>query len=231
MKIATVTVTGADDSVEPKRLYEIWKEYPFVEWGILFSAKHAGSARFPSRAWLTDLHILLRTGLPASAHLCGEYMRSMIYESAIEEHRFSDFQRFQFNFHGILQHPVWPRFIANVSRLMRPVIIQMDGVNDSIYALLRKAYPFTYPLFDRSGGAGIVPEQWPAPIDYCGYAGGLGPDNLEAELARIEQVVGDREIWIDMETKVRSDNGKVFDLDKVVRCLEMAEKFGSRGPV
>jgi hypothetical protein len=222
-------VTGADDSVEPKRLYEIWKQYPLVEWGILFSAKYEDSARFPSRAWLIDLGILLQRGMAASAHLCGEYMRPMLCEWVMKAMPFSDdFQRVQLNFHGILQHPIWPRLLANVNKLMKPIIVQMDGVNDRIYTFLRAAYPFTYPLFDRSGGAGIVPEQWPAPIGYCGYAGGLGPDNLEAELVRLEQVVGDREIWIDMETHVRSDNNKVFDLDKVARCLDIVRKFTDR---
>ena len=41
MKLTKVTLTGADDFTDPKRLIEISREYPFVEWGILFSLKHS----------------------------------------------------------------------------------------------------------------------------------------------------------------------------------------------
>src|SRR5262245_10120922 len=50
---------------------------------------------------------------------------------------------------------------------------------------------------------GVVPAHWPAPIEgvYCGYAGGLGPDTLQEPLEKIATKVGDRTIWIDMETR------------------------------
>ena len=54
-----------------------------------------------------------------------------------------------------------------------------------------------------------------------GYAGGLGPDNIESELQRIAAAAGDAPFWIDMETRVRSDNDEQFDLNKVRRCLEI----------
>ena len=54
------------------------------------------------------------------------------------------------------------------------------------------------------------------------YAGGLGPDNLEEELKRIEEVAGDRTIWIDMETKVRSDGDRIFESDLRARPLDRA---------
>lgn len=55
-------------------------------------------------------------------------------------------------------------------------------------------------LFDTSSGFGILPEKWPEllPELYCGYAGGLGPDNLQEQLEKIESVIGDNEIWVDM---------------------------------
>ena len=34
---ATVTITGADDSIQPSQLLDLQKEFPFVEWGILLS--------------------------------------------------------------------------------------------------------------------------------------------------------------------------------------------------
>ena len=69
--------------------------------------------------------------------------------------------------------------------------------------------------------------EWPSPhIDIqSGYAGGLGPDNLLAELRRIEKLTDFRPIWVDMETKIRSSDDRQFDLDKVRACLDIARPF------
>ncbi|MDF2421383.1 MAG: hypothetical protein OPY06_00025, partial [Nitrosopumilus sp.] len=74
--------------------------------------------------------------------------------------------------------------------------------------------------------AGILPDQWSAPFEgaYTGYAGGLGPDNLENELHKIAEVCGENPIWIDAETKLRSDNDRIFDLQKG-EFLKIAEPW------
>ena len=86
-------------------------------------------------------------------------------------------------------------------------------------------------LFDASGGHEITPERWPAlPDDVpCGFAGGLGPDSLKEQLERLASVAGSQVIWIDMESKIRSEADE-FDLDKVSRCLEIAQRFVSLQP-
>jgi hypothetical protein len=85
---------------------------------------------------------------------------------------------------------------------------------------------FYVPLFDLSGGRGTLPAEWIKPLDgvYCGYAGGLGPHNLEEQLEKLAEVVGDREIWVDMETHIR-DTEEVFSLAKVETCLEIIQKW------
>jgi len=60
---------------------------------------------------------------------------------------------------------------------------------------------------------------------YHGYAGGLGPENLAEQLPLIGQAAGDCRIWVDMESRVRSDNDRQFDLAKVRKCLEIAKPF------
>lgn len=41
-------------------------------------------------------------------------------------------------------------------------------------------------LYDSSGGRGILPNSYRLPVgDFCGYSGGLGPDNLEEQLPKI----------------------------------------------
>ena len=41
----------------------------------------------------------------------------------------------------------------------------------------------------------------------------------------IATAAGDCQIWIDMETRVRSAGDRIFDLDKVYRCLKVANGF------
>ena len=58
----------------------------------------------------------------------------------------------------------------------------------------------------------------------CGYAGGLGPDNLKAELEYLDYFLPENTvIWIDMETNVRT-NAKL-DLDKVKKCIDIVEPY------
>ena len=54
MKLRTVTITGADDSVEPKEIAELTKGFPFVEWGILLENGIYSGRRFPSRDWIAE---------------------------------------------------------------------------------------------------------------------------------------------------------------------------------
>jgi hypothetical protein len=75
-------------------------------------------------------------------------------------------------------------------------------------------------LMDASGGRERAPESWPRPITgvACGYAGGIGPETIVADLDRIAQAVGDGIIWIDMEGRVRDAQDR-FDLNRVETVL------------
>lgn len=55
MILDKVSITGADDSVNPKDLVELSEEFPFVEWAILLSKSRMRSNRYPSLNWMYDL--------------------------------------------------------------------------------------------------------------------------------------------------------------------------------
>lgn len=80
MKIHTITFSGADETVDPKQLAEISKEFPFVEWGILLSRK-APKPRYPDHAWRSELARL--PGLKLSGHFCGAYTRNFLKKGEI----------------------------------------------------------------------------------------------------------------------------------------------------
>lgn len=241
MILDRVTITGADDSILPVDLLPLSKDFPFVEWGILLSKKKAGDPRFPSYKWMTELARLTLGWGKFSGHLCGRWVRDLVLDGV---HSFLDeqpgieqmFQRFQLNFHGEPHEEAREKFFHLIGvDDRRQYIFQLDGVNNQLYREAHHTRPVIdiVPLFDKSGGIGLTPEEWPEaePGMYNGYAGGLGPDNLEVEIQRIAKVAGNEHVWIDMETKVRSGDDKQFDLDKVRRCLEIAAPFVKGGPV
>lgn len=221
MKINRVTLTGADDSVRPEQLIAITNTYPFVEWGVLFSPKRQGSPRYPSEKWVQEFANL---NLPCAAHLCGIAVGAFISGWPSDDYR--GFGRIQLNFNlhvkGYLL-PKLPDVVAREKQIGRPIIFQMNFANQELSG---KKFVHSI-LFDSSGGRGCSPTAWPQhdPLRYCGYSGGLGPDTLDAQLEEISKVVGDGVIWIDMESRIRSDDDRQFDLDKATRCLQIASRW------
>ncbi len=236
MRINKVTITGADDSVTPQELIEISKRFPFVEWGILVSRNSQGNNRFPSLDWMNNFAELVRSEYPEtqlSCHLCGTYVKEVLMGSQ----RFSDelgkiwqlFNRVQINTHG-QRHQFEVSAVSDLKKWSKEIIFQFDGNNQNKhildFAVINGVNCST--LYDMSHGAGVLPKEWlmPLPNVRCGYAGGLSPDNIKEQLALIESKVGDYELWIDMETQVRSNNDQLFDLTKVVSVLESCEQSG-----
>lgn len=240
MKLDRVTITGADDSIDPGILLDLSARFPFVEWGILLSKSSAGGYRFPSLGWMERLKAMsIMTGgtlgpeLKLSGHLCGSWVRALCRgERAFEADRptiANMFQRVQINFHALAHTVDAAVFVKALSGWgVGEYIFQFDDVNNAVMEVAALNGVRAVPLFDVSGGAGIEPETWPAPIrDYSGYAGGLHPDRLQAQVARIKQAAGDARIWIDVETHVRSDNDAKFDVDRVVKFLSVATPYVS----
>lgn len=236
MKLDRVTVTGADDSIDPRELIKLSIRYPFVEWGILLSRSQEGKARFPSVNWMVDLeHIAEDWDAKFSGHLCGQWVRALLRGSnrfVTERPYLSQmFQRVQLNFHAEPHDVTEGELIARLREWNREeYILQFDNVNNLLLGALWHGGLRATPLFDLSGGAGVEPLEWPAPIgEYCGYAGGLHPDKLAAQLERIALAAGRSRIWIDVETHVRSNEDKQFDLGKVEQFLAIAEPWVTRG--
>ncbi len=249
MNLDRVTVTGADDSIgRPENLLDLTREFPFVEWGILVHAKGAGEPRFPSDNWISDLQRLVKGGhkMPLSLHVCGRWVRDLLIGNmTIPESLLFGFDRVQLNFHAENTSVDPPRFYEAMHQLRRgrQFIFQIDGNKGNAHLeslMLEDATEGNLdlvPLFDISGGAGVLPSAWPVPdsagdeVDYryYGYAGGLGPENLAEQIPLIGKAAGETRIWIDMETRVRSEDDEQFDLAKVRQCLEIAKPFVRQG--
>lgn len=241
MKLDRVTITGADDRTPISALVELTEAFPFVEWGILVSKSSEGGPRFPTREWIekfvVEMDVLDRArGRNAwlSMHICGFWVRRMLQGIDTEElyqfRSFPRFQRYQLNFHAEVHRMDWPAFEKLADRYFfnRQLIFQMDGTNEALFVRATQHNLNVAPLFDRSGGDGVTPQNWPAPFMpnvYQGYAGGLGPINLPTELPRIAEAAGDARVWIDMERNVRSEDDRDLDLQKVRAVLEYCAPY------
>ena len=230
MKCETVTITGADDSTDMATLVAWSKRIPFVEWGILVSATQEGSARFPSRPWIKEFsEAAHHNGLKVSAHLCGRWVRQLLlgeldWRAVPMGVRVA--HRIQIYTLAVL-HAVSPGLFSNLSELgKKQFIFQSDGVNANHAPNLIGAGIDAALLFDTSGGEGILPASWPAQHRNvpCGYAGGLGPDNVVEQLDKIEAVTT-RPYWIDMERRVRVADDSRLEEVAVTTVLEEVDRL------
>jgi phosphoribosylanthranilate isomerase len=242
MRLKRVTFTGADDTVNPHDVIAISKDYPFVEWGILVSAQQAGAVRFPSYAWCRQFAELVTPEMNVSTHVCGRWVRDFVMGTATvstEQVALWDrTNRVQLNTHAEphqFHSQRLAELIATWSKQGKQFIFQYDGVNERMWDAVYEAddqHIDTAPLYDLSHGAGVVPGSWPrnefmdTDVDhaYSGYAGGLSPENTLTELPKIA-VAACGDFWIDMETRVRSDDGRKFDLQKCVDVLKKVSEF------
>ena len=169
-----------------------------------------------------------------SFHVCGSWVRDICAGNWMPlftniGKTFDCAKRVQLNFHTY-KHLLTENFVSSLKRCKAqdsPLIFQCDGVNDRLVSSARRDGLNVVPLYDKSGGAGIVPSEWPVSMAgvYSGYAGGLGPDNLAIEIPKIAEAAQDNAYWIDMETKVRSNHDHQFDLKAVHDCLEISSQF------
>jgi len=230
-----VTLSGADQSVEPTALLGYSREYPFVEWGILADGEDP-RPRYPGLQWITDLNEQAKayespTKPHFSLHINGAPLLGAISNGDFDWPFVDDvFERVQLNFHG--EKVPEEKAVNLVNALShsifkdKEVIIQLDGVNDQLLVHLNQLAACALGplagrkfsgLFDQSSGQGIKPSVWPMPIPNtkCGYAGGLTARNVVGCVDHIRISCYSQDFWIDMETGLRQidrQGSDCFDL-------------------
>lgn len=240
MKPEIITFTGADDNTSIVKMQEMAEAFPQVEFGILVSASNEGSQRYPSKAWLREFVAAIRLfkqPTKVAVHIQGRLLRNLVIGGDDFTSTYKDLlsvsQRIQLNFHGAESVLVYhDQFFAKIAKDLPnfQFIFQCDGVHgqqllDSALAASNEGYtyvkPTTYcPLFDQSGGAGVLPGEWPkSNYDFVGYAGGLGPQNITEQLPKIQAAANGKRYWIDMETHV-CDPVTGLKFDAMVKVLE-----------
>lgn len=236
MILTRVTITGADDNTDIHRLFDLSDEFPNIEWGILIYPDKEGKPRYPTEEWRRNLMRWKPRFVKVAGHLCGSAVSNFFGKNSYEENQnYNVYDRIQLNFRYDKKDPEGKtNRIHNylfMSDIETKVIIQQNVNNAEFIPILKdRLDPSWRPqiLFDASGGKGKVMSGIQQPIEgfKCGYAGGISPENVTTILHDlIFRLPKYEEIWIDMETGVRTDNQ--FDLKKVRSVMDQITDFGS----
>ena len=226
MHLKYCSITGADDAVQISDLSKLAAEFPFLETAILLLPARAGTPRFPKLEWIETFGATY-TGNNAAMHLCDDGFLGFIAGHQEIRNLMRGFQRIQLNLKfGDVEGKYDPlELVARVSEAPQwQFILQYTADKNELLPLFEDV-PNHAVLFDESAGRGVSPDRWDAPLPghFCGYAGGMNPDNVEANLKMIQNVADGHMTWIDMESGVRTDDR--FDLDKMRRVLEIAAPY------
>lgn len=204
MKPQLVTFTGIDERTDFARVRSLSLRFP-VEWAVLFSPDRQGlEPRYPGGDVIKSFRAQPR--IYKAAHLCGEYARAVMVGLGFTL-SVADFGRVQIN-----HRAPSPDAISRFSRERCTLAIMQ------VRELEFPDVPALQMLFDRSGGNGKAPAEWPRHPGgdrLVGYAGGISPANIHDVLAAIDS---SGPYWIDMESGVRTDDW--LDLDKCEAVLE-----------
>lgn len=225
--LSGVTITGADDGVDPVYLADLSLRYPFVEWAFLCSLTREGAPRYPKPETFRKFTTLLCHHRQA-AHLCGDFSEKTLEGVPfwLDYAQSRGIKRVQMN--GFGQKPASESFVANVERLALEVILQAGTPKRRRLAEeLAKRCPKFSVLCDGSGGRGRRTRRWPTPKPHIryGYAGGLSPDNVVDTVEKL--IERERIFWIDVESGVRDEKDR-FDLEKVERFLELCAPYATK---
>ena len=220
MRINRVTFTGADNNTDVNAMVDISKQFSGidVEWGILVSSNNNRN-RYPSEDFIKSLK---DKGLKLALHLCGSYSRNIMTNGNISL-PYDFFQRYQINFNFTnVSHD-----INNYAKLCeaypdKRFILQYNKSNSSVVNTILHTLGTdnTNVLYDASGGRGKEITSFATPFKdiYTGYSGGLSPENMDNICKLINLAKDPSEVWIDMESGVRTND--IFDLNKVVSVLK-----------
>lgn len=212
MKLTACTLTGVDETSDIRDIANLSERFPFVEWGFLYSPTRQGTpGRYPSIPTLERFFLELPATVKVALHVCGKGVDEALANSlpalGLIELVAKRNGRVQLNFNAkrnridfnLLRNlmDTFPgiTFITQRNEANAGVVDELDGHTNLAV------------LFDSSGGNGVETDKWEIPLDIpCGYAGGISAENVREKLVNLAGVVGERDTWIDMEGKIRTDD-------------------------
>ena len=232
MHLKTIVCSGINEKNDIHDAIEFLKKYKNAEFGVQCSPRKAGY-HTPRFEWLKELLGKLneqKIKNRIALHLNEGFVVSFCDGKVPDE--ISDLLnidnavgRLQLNF-KIGRESFASGSIPNTKTLEKPMQIVAShpiilSASQPNLSFIHKAYHQGMKfdlLFDDSFGEGIAPDSRKPPLFkdvFQGYAGGLSPENVAEELAKIEKLATDA-VFIDAEGKLKQDGNF---------CFSRAEKF------
>mmetsp|Transcript_13791 Transcript_13791/g.26755 ORF Transcript_13791/g.26755 Transcript_13791/m.26755 type:complete len:301 (-) Transcript_13791:200-1102(-) len=270
--LLAVGFCGVDESVKVEDVVEISQSSaPWAEWGVLFRPEKEGEPRFPSMTWVeNDLcKAVSKANIVAgfykvrlAAHLCSTRCEEVLEGNAefVQKLAALGFRRVQIN--ATKANNVDSSKLAdqvdNVAKVIEAVpamefILQRNEETKPLWEALiarRESLANISVLFDDSVGTGVERTTFPRPNIVeglpCGYAGGIGPHNIEKVFQGIhESTLQDygpldsayRAPWVDMESSLREkvmqdgEEKDIFSLNRVRACIANVQVSQDKGVV
>ena len=200
-----VSFIGIDEHTDLERCISLSAPFP-IEWGFLYGTNPGSKPRHPSEEFIISAsQYLHKNCINQSLHLCGNKARK--FQKGLAATWYEVFDRIQIN---LLDKDYDFEALATMQLVFSKTdfIIQHRTSSTPTHAHT--------PLFDTSGGRGIVVESYPdfSAVPYMGFAGGINPDNVLA----VNDKISNSSYYLDMESGIRTDDW--LDLDKCEKVCQ-----------
>lgn len=209
------TFTGIDEKTDLSRVADISAAWPLSEFGILLSrTPEDKDARYPAFSFIEDAAARLGGKTRLALHVCGRAVGEFVARAPDLWDLAAAFGRVQLNFRIDAAPFSVEELDAAIQAFHGKVITQHFPANAALAGTLLSSNHQV--LYDASGGRGVAAEGFMPPFarKKTGYAGGMGPETVVSDIARVHAAVGagGPDVWIDMESRIRTDG--YLDLEK-----------------
>ncbi len=244
MKLKFITCSGANEHTDIERLVNLCTDYSLSEIGIQVSGRKA-SFSLPRYWWIKALQYYIERepmNVRIALHLNEDWVESFCRGEIPPElgHflKMKDYygnpfvKRVQLNFKiGREKTPDVKTLLATMNEFPRHhfILSYNESNADIIQQIYQTGFKFDC-LYDGSFGGGIMPDCRPAPVFkniLQGYAGGLSPENVTAELDKIGAVTPES-FYIDAQGKLEDVDGHL-SLEKCEAYLKEAYAWAYKG--
>lgn len=194
-----ITFTGADEATDLEDLRWLASK---GEVGFLITLTPDGRKRYPRFEWVAKALQAINNPYGVALHICGSGAKRMLFEDdePLAE-LLESVHRIQIN------GDVSPDQIVDVCERYEWLTVITQHTERSESLAWTPTCDRHSVLVDSSGGREVLCKHWPSiqTTKPVGFAGGLGPSNLEVEIPRILKVAKPG-WWVDMEASLRDEN-------------------------
>lgn len=223
MILEKVTFTGIDELTNINKLLDICHATDIpIEIALLCSSSKAGTDnRYMSYDMLkVIIKELLFENVSIALHLCGKLSKDFMTNRMSDEYSIiNHVNTIQCNNIRVKPEELNMAWTHNVH-------IPYNERISEFTKYIVSTYPQVSVLQDSSGGRGISGHFYRPVLNVQnGFAGGIGPNNVQEKLAEIDSLVTPGyTTWIDMEGQIRDDKD-YLDLDKLQQVVEEVENY------